>query len=130
MSAVPTAELPVLSVRDLHTSVAGRSGRVEILRGVSFDVAAAQTLAVVGESGSGKSFTALTLAGLLPQGATVTAGQVLLGGRDVLQLDEADPAEAAWGEHRDGVPGSDDGAEPGHAHRKPGGRRVAGAWMG
>ncbi len=89
MSAVPTAELPVLSVRDLHTSVAGRSGRVEILRGVSFDVAAAQTLAVVGESGSGKSFTALTLAGLLPQGATVTAGQVLLAGRDVLQLDEA-----------------------------------------
>lgn len=79
---------PVLSVRDLHTSITGRGGSTEILRGVSFDVRAGETLAVVGESGSGKSFTALTIAGLLPPGATVTQGEVLLAGTDLVQLSE------------------------------------------
>lgn len=79
---------PVLSVRNLHTGVAGRDGTTEILRGVSFDVRAGETLAVVGESGSGKSFTALTIAGLLPAGATVTEGEVLLEGVDVVHLGE------------------------------------------
>ncbi len=87
--AEPPISVPVLSVRDLHTRVDGRSGGTDILRGVSFDVRAGQTLAVVGESGSGKSFTALTIAGLLPRGARVTAGQVLLDGVDVLHLTEA-----------------------------------------
>lgn len=79
---------PVLLVDDLRTSVSGPGGRVEILRGVSFDVAAGRTLALVGESGSGKSFTALAIAGLLPQGARVDGGQVLLDGTDVVQLNE------------------------------------------
>ena len=96
MTSVDTAPVtdgrgtgPVLAVRGLHTSVVGRSGSTEILRGVGFEVSAGQTLAVVGESGSGKSFTALTVAGLLPAGARVTAGEVLLDGADVLHLDEA-----------------------------------------
>jgi len=79
---------PVLSINDLLTSVSGPGGRVEILRGVSFDVPAGRTLALVGESGSGKSFTALAIAGLLPQGARVDGGQVLLDGTDVVQLNE------------------------------------------
>ena len=80
---------PVLAVQDLHTRIVQRTGGTEILRGVGFEVFAGTTLAVVGESGSGKSFTALTIAGLLPTGAEVTAGRVLLDGTDVLHLDEA-----------------------------------------
>jgi oligopeptide/dipeptide ABC transporter ATP-binding protein len=80
---------PVLAVHDLHTRVVSRTGGTEILRGVGFEVFAGTTLAVVGESGSGKSFTALTIAGLLPEGAEVTAGEVLLDGTDVVHLDEA-----------------------------------------
>ncbi len=79
---------PVLSINGLRTSVPGPRGRVEILRGVSFEVAAGRTLALVGESGSGKSFTALAIAGLLPQGSRVDGGQVLLDGTDVVQLSE------------------------------------------
>ena len=47
--------------------------------GVSFDVAAGETLAVVGESGCGKSTIALMVAGLLP----MTGGQIGFAGRDV-----------------------------------------------
>lgn len=82
--------MTVLSITDLHTTMPQRGGAVEILRGVNLEVDRGRTLAVVGESGSGKSFTALTVAGLLPDGAKVTAGQALLDGKDVLSLSESE----------------------------------------
>jgi oligopeptide/dipeptide ABC transporter ATP-binding protein len=78
----------VLEVRGLRTQVSTRSGPLDILRGVDLAVDAGQTLAVVGESGSGKSFTALSIAGLLPSEATVSSGEVLLDGVDLLRLRE------------------------------------------
>jgi oligopeptide/dipeptide ABC transporter ATP-binding protein len=80
---------PLLAVEGLHTSVRTGSGRLEILRGVDLTVRSGETLAVVGESGSGKSFTALSVAGLLPAGASVTAGRVLLDGEDLVPLRES-----------------------------------------
>ena len=77
--------MTLLSVRDLHTSV----GDLEILRGVDLEVEPGETLALVGESGSGKSFTALSIAGLLPGGARVTGGRVLLAGSELLAMDES-----------------------------------------
>src|SRR4051812_39146497 len=81
---------PMLAVRGLHTAIRTPSGPLEILRGVDLEVDRGETLAVVGESGSGKSFTALSIAGLLPIGASVTGGQVLLEGRDLVALREAE----------------------------------------
>jgi oligopeptide/dipeptide ABC transporter ATP-binding protein len=81
---------PLLAVSGLRTAARTRSGDLEILRGVDLKVERGETLAVVGESGSGKTFTALSIAGLLPTGARVTAGQVLLDGRDLLPLPERD----------------------------------------
>jgi oligopeptide/dipeptide ABC transporter ATP-binding protein len=78
----------VLDVRGLRTQVPGPAGPLDILRGIDLSVDAGQTLAVVGESGSGKSLTALSIAGLLPAGATVTAGAVRLDGTDLLGLSE------------------------------------------
>ena len=80
---------PLLSVEGLHTAVRTGSGPLEILRGVDLSVSAGETLAVVGESGSGKSFTALSIAGLLPAGASVTAGRVVLDGQDLVPLRES-----------------------------------------
>jgi oligopeptide/dipeptide ABC transporter ATP-binding protein len=88
MAGAPT-DAPLLRVRDLHVEVRTPGGRLEILRGVDLDVDRGETLAVVGESGSGKSFTALTVAGLLPGGATVTQGELQLEGRDLLGLRES-----------------------------------------
>lgn len=78
----------VLSVEGLHAQVRSGGHPLPVVRGVSFDVRAGETVALVGESGSGKSLTALALMGLLPGGAQVTAGSVHLGGRDLLALDD------------------------------------------
>jgi oligopeptide/dipeptide ABC transporter ATP-binding protein len=80
----------VLEVSGLRTEVRTPSGPLAILRGVDLTVEAGRTLAVVGESGSGKSFTALSIAGLLPADATVTGGEVRLDGQDLLPMRERD----------------------------------------
>lgn len=70
---------PRLQVRDLHTRLLQASGALPLVRGVSFDLYDAQTLALVGESGSGKSLTALTLMRLLARNARwQCTGQALL----------------------------------------------------
>ena len=55
----------------------------ELLRGVSLEVSAGETVGLVGESGSGKSLTALAVLGLLPDRAR-TSGSVRLDGSEVL----------------------------------------------
>ncbi len=60
-----------------------------ILRGVSFALREGETFGLVGESGSGKSMTALSLMRLLPEGAEAS-GEILLDGRDLMALGEAE----------------------------------------
>src|SRR5690349_14354082 len=81
-----TAE-PLLSVRDLRVSFPSEAGRVDAVRGVSFDIRRGRTLGIVGESGSGKSVTSMAVMGLLPDYAAVT-GEVTMGGTDLLTLDD------------------------------------------
>jgi ABC-type dipeptide/oligopeptide/nickel transport system ATPase component len=85
---------PLLEVRDLTIDFQSREGVNRAVDGVSFTVAAGETLAVVGESGSGKSVTALSLARLLPEPpACRVSGQVLFRGVDLLacRADEIRP---------------------------------------
>ncbi|VXC27698.1 Peptide/nickel transport system ATP-binding protein [Microbacterium sp. 8M] len=74
---------PLLSVRDLHVSFASESGRVDAVRGVSFDLEAGRTLSIVGESGSGKSVTSLAIMGLLDENAKVT-GSIMYDGIELV----------------------------------------------
>lgn len=75
--------MSLLTINDLSLSISG----TQILHDVSLSMQAGETLAITGESGSGKSMTALSVMGLLPRGA-VTAGQVVLDGKDILQTPE------------------------------------------
>jgi peptide/nickel transport system ATP-binding protein len=81
--AAPAA--PLLAVRDLHVSYRTGSGPLPAVRGVSFELAAGETLGLAGESGCGKSSLAGAIMRLLPRGTEVT-GEVLLDGEDVLAM--------------------------------------------
>ena len=80
---------PVLSVSGLVTSFLLERQWVPVVRNVSFDVAAGETVAIVGESGSGKSVTALSIMRLIPKDIGRVEGRVMLAGRDLLALPEA-----------------------------------------
>jgi peptide/nickel transport system ATP-binding protein len=58
------------------------------LHDISFRISAGEGVGVLGESGAGKSTLALALMGLLPRNARVTGESILLGGRNILDLDE------------------------------------------
>ena len=72
----------VLSLGDLSVSFTTDAGAVRAVRGLSFDVAPGEVLAVVGESGSGKSVSARAVLGLLPSTATVSGSAILRSGQN------------------------------------------------
>ncbi len=81
----------LLQVEGLRTVFRGARGPVAAVNGVSFDIAAGETVGVVGESGSGKSVTALSLMRLIPDPpGRIVGGSVRFKGRDVLALNGRD----------------------------------------
>ena len=78
----------LLVVRDLVKSYATARGPLSILDGLSFTLAAGESLCVMGPSGSGKSTLLNVLGGLEPP----TSGTVTLEGRDPHQMKEAELA--------------------------------------
>jgi peptide/nickel transport system ATP-binding protein len=77
---------PILSVRDLHISY--KLGRMELaaVRGVSFDLAPGEVVALVGESGSGKTTVAHSIIGVSADNARVAGGSILFRDRDITTL--------------------------------------------
>lgn len=78
--------MAVLEVRNLEVSF----GPTKILRGVSFDLEAGQTMGVVGESGCGKSMTGFAVMGMLQSPGKISAGSVKLEGKELVGLREKD----------------------------------------
>ena len=76
--------MSTLEIRDLHVSVDTEDGPKEILKGVTLTIRAGQTHAIMGPNGSGKSTLAYSVAGHPKY--TVTSGEVLLDGEDVLAM--------------------------------------------
>jgi peptide/nickel transport system ATP-binding protein len=83
------APAPVLSVAGLTTSFLRERQWIPVVRNVSFDIAAKETVAIVGESGSGKSVSALSIMRLIPKESGRIEGRVMLAGRDLMMLPEA-----------------------------------------
>jgi ABC-type dipeptide/oligopeptide/nickel transport system ATPase component len=61
---------------------------IPVVRDVSFSVGRNEILGLVGESGSGKTQTSLAVLGLTRPPGRVTGGRILIGGQNVVGLDE------------------------------------------
>ena len=88
MHTVQSPTPPLIEVRDLVKSYHVGPTEVPALRGVSLDVWPGEFVAVVGPSGSGKS----TLLNMIAGVDRLTAGEVLVGGRPIQRLPEAELA--------------------------------------
>lgn len=75
---------PMVVVEDLHLSLVGGAGPVNILRGIDLSVQAGETISVVGPSGAGKTTLLMALSGL----EQPSRGRVRVAGVDLTGLDE------------------------------------------
>ena len=80
----------VVSVEGLSVALPMGADRALAVEDVTLSVAAGEVLCVVGESGSGKSVTANAIIGLLPDGVEPVAGRIVMDGRDLLTLPDAE----------------------------------------
>ncbi len=78
----------VLEVEHLRTEFHLRAGTVAAVDDVSLTIDEGECVGLVGESGCGKSTTGLSIMRLLPAVGHITAGKVMLGGRDLVGLSE------------------------------------------
>jgi peptide/nickel transport system ATP-binding protein len=78
--------MALLEVRDLKTHFRTDDGIVKAVDGVSFSIEKGETLGIVGESGSGKSVTCLTIMGLNPKRNTISSGEAIFRGENLLTM--------------------------------------------
>jgi len=81
-TAGETEAPPVIHVEDVHLSF----GPIEVLKGVTFDVRAGETVCILGGSGTGKSTLLKVMIGALQP----TSGRILIDGEDTTAMSDRD----------------------------------------
>nr|WP_153357576.1 ABC transporter ATP-binding protein [Endobacterium cereale] len=95
----PTVSEPLLSVKNLTIDYIGDETDFRAVDNVSFDVAPGEVFGLAGESGCGKSTIAFAISRLhRPPALIRTGSEILLDGRDVLDLDQKELAAFRWRE--------------------------------
>lgn len=75
---------PIFKLQDASLRLNGNAGPVEILHGITLEVADGESIALVGPSGSGKSSLLMVMGGL----EQATGGSVFAMGKDLTEMDE------------------------------------------
>ncbi len=79
----------LLEIEDLRVEFRTQMGTIKAVDGISYSVAAGETVAIVGESGCGKSVSALSVLRLVPSPpGRITGGRILFEGRDLREVSE------------------------------------------
>lgn len=78
------ADNTVLSLQEARLSLVGNAGPVEILRGISLEITAGETIGMIGPSGSGKSSLLMLMGGL----ERATSGEVRALGQNLGPMTE------------------------------------------
>ncbi len=89
-------DYPIARFENLKVEFQTQDGPVEAVKGVSFDIAAGETVAIVGESGSGKSVSSLSLMRLVEYGGgEISDGRLLFdrGAAGQIDLRRIDPKD-------------------------------------
>ncbi len=105
MNHIPTASngkngsnQPVLQVRNLRVHYETPKGDVIAVAGIDFDLYEGETLGLVGESGSGKSTAAYGILQLVQPPGRIVEGDVILGGKNLMQLSDKEFRNVRWTE--------------------------------
>jgi peptide/nickel transport system ATP-binding protein len=80
----------LLELDGVQTEIRLRRSTVHALDGVSLTLDPGECLGIVGESGCGKTMTALSIMRLLPPGGHIVGGKILLDGKEISALSDAD----------------------------------------
>ncbi|HSG43264.1 MAG TPA: ABC transporter ATP-binding protein [Anaerolineales bacterium] len=89
--------MSILDVRDLSINYMTENGTaLKAVEDLNFTLEQGKSLGLVGESGCGKTTVMLSLMRLLPEAGRIVNGQVLLNGRDLLQIHERDMQAVRW----------------------------------
>ncbi len=80
--------MPLLEVKDLHTSFFTDAGEVKAVNGVSFNLDHGKVLGIVGESGSGKSVTAYSIMQILAGTGKIVSGSTKVDGQELVGAGE------------------------------------------
>jgi peptide/nickel transport system ATP-binding protein len=88
----------LLEVRDLSVSFRTENGVVRAVDGVSLSVDEGDVVGIVGESGSGKTVSMMAIMRLIRDPNAIVEGQVLLRGRDLMQVSQHEMRDVRGGE--------------------------------
>ncbi len=75
-----------VDIRNLFVRYRTFGGQVKVLNGVNLLVKKGEKVGIVGETGCGKTTTVKSILRILPRQATITGGEILFRGTDVLKM--------------------------------------------